>query len=218
MHINQPFRIVVSKKADKVDFELLPQEVQKAIQGDIRFDPVVYDIYRFFIVVEFVTRKNGRRIRKKYRHRNGFDKADKILVKVRVPENSGIRIIGAYPVSRCAQEKKAEVEAETEAEVSGRMVVPLVPGLFVPGAKLKIIGRVKDFLRKRRCFVLSGFTDWMAEWLFLPPLGVHYEMILFCEVPKDLKGVSRQVYCGVSVQDKGREIEGFKKRRVTFPA
>jgi hypothetical protein len=191
------FKLRVSKNAERLNFDEIPEIEKKILFAGIKFNPDTHDVYRFFVVPELDSVNRGS---KRTQKRKDFSLADKISVKVEAPF-PGLSFIGIFPITTTV--------AGTHDEIRFPIIGDLRPK-----------GIAKEFVKRGKHAILAERTDDFACWFFLKPYiesGQSYRMEAVCIVPKSLPLEQRYLRCDASVMHKGRELKGAYARRILLP-
>jgi hypothetical protein len=194
------FKISISKKAERMDLNNLPQNERNALCEGISFDPATHDIYRFRVMAKFIIGKTGN---KRLRRRKSYANVNRVLIQVRVPSPK-IQLLGIYPVSLLHTGQPGPRPVFT---------LPIV-------GKPKVGGRAKDTIRRGQHTVIASRTDEIAQWVFLKSYiesGKALCVQVLCTMLKNLDPGERFMRCDVAFKDDGREIEVAYNRRIEFP-
>jgi len=201
-----PFKIEVSKKAQRVSFENLLPEEQKLLANGVSFDPVRHDIFEFFLAPFFLSRKTGS---KRWRRRNSYSRVDRVLVQTRFG-SPDIALLGIFPTTRLLTgEHNLIFDGEALFEIA-------VPKFF----KLKLSGQIKNEVKRKQYDVFASRTEQKAQWVFLKSYiasSSDFGLKVLCYVPKDLEDSKRHLLCDATFANKGRDITKIRNRKIHFP-
>lgn len=202
-----PFRTRVSQQAEQLQFDLLSDEEKAVLAHAVPFDPRRYEVYRFFVVLESLLEAPqlsvfanwSRRLK-----RQSLAKASRVLIRLR-PISKAVTFIGIHPTTR-------DRDGQTAFDLSGEVLF----GVTVPGVlRLRVSGKAKDLLRRRKAEIIAARTDSSAEWIFLRPfIETNNEIRLqfCCLVPNDLAASARVMRCEVAVEDGNRLLDSQRKK------
>lgn len=202
-----PFRVRVSKQAERLDFNALPSRERGPLGSGLHYDEARHAVFRFYVFLDFLGQSGGN---KRSRRRRDFALADLLIAQVQSP-STGLRLLRIYPTT---QRKSNQPEPDIGGEIKAEVNVPA-------SVKLSISGVLKDLIRREpELMVIAQHNDLLAQWLFLKPYldsGQEFRMLALCELDGGLPPSQRYLRCHVSVQAKGREIEAAYHRRILLP-
>ena len=197
------FIVKISKQAAHVDYEALSQEEKEGLFKGIEYSPKKHTLYRFNVAPIITTGKTS----KKQQKRQAYSKADRVLIQIR--DFKGIALVGIYPVDDQAADSSKESEYGAEGSVSLFNVV-----------NLKLSGKAKDEIAKKRINVNSAFTEDVAQWIFLKPyIEANQDFLLFiaCADTDHQSSDKVSMLCDVSIQDHGRNLCRPISKRILLP-
>jgi len=198
-----PFELVISKQAEKLDFEDLTKTEQEDIPQAVSARAKSNEIYRFCLMVKFLTSHSDKRTRL----RRSYDRVDLLLAHVRLPAPE-MHLLGIAPVTRPGLTGNG-ADGSLQAEVA---VAPV---------KLSVGGQVKDLIRRQTYDVIAARTDREAQWLFLKSFiegNTNFCLTLYLDVPDDLPEEKRYVLCSAEARDHGRAVARVSNRRMLLPS
>jgi len=194
------FIVKMSKQATPVDYQALATEEKEGLLEGIEYRPTQHKLYRFNVAPLITTGKTSKKRQKK----QAYSQADRVLIQIR--DFKGLELIGVYPVDEAAASAK-ETELGGEGSVSLFNVVTL-----------KLSGKTKDEIAKKKPILNSGFTDSFAQWIFYKPyIQAHQDFMLFiaCTTAQPADQIS--ILCDVSIQDHGRNLCRPISKRILLP-
>jgi hypothetical protein len=196
----EQFKLAISREAQRVSLDDLPQAKQDILAQGVSFDPEHHDVFQFFVAPEFYHSTEGA---KKTRRKRRYSNVNRLFIKTRLP-TTDIKLLGMYPITR------------TEESRYGADIVSFIP---IAG-KLRAHGRARDAIKQGKHWIIANRTDEIAQWIFLRPYieqRTDFGMIVLCLVPRELDDRYRFLRCDASAQDSGREVQGAYGRKVRFP-
>ncbi|MBF2088399.1 MAG: hypothetical protein IGR80_01650, partial [Synechococcales cyanobacterium K44_A2020_017] len=116
-----PFKLRISSEAEHLNYESLPDNVRGALCFGQTFNSDEHDIYRFFVVPEFLIDGEITKLPRKMK-RQSYDKADRALVQAERGAEE-IKFLGIYPVTEEGGQLDLDVEGEALFEIT-------IPSLF----------------------------------------------------------------------------------------
>ena len=198
-----PFELVISKRAEKLDFDDLTAGEKADMPQAVSARAKSNEIYRFCLMVKFTTDH----LDKRTRLRKSYDRVDLLIAHVRLPV-ADIHLLGIAPVTRPGQPADG-ADGSLQAEVA---VAPV---------RLTVGGQIKDLVRRKAHAVISARTDREAQWLFLKSFiagNTSFCLTLYLDVPDDLPEQQRYVLCSAEARDHGRTVARIVNRRMLLPA
>ncbi|MBM4167761.1 MAG: hypothetical protein FJ215_01180 [Ignavibacteria bacterium] len=200
-----PFQLSLSSKAEIVDLPTLDERSRTDLLRDVAFDSARHQLYRLFVTPVFLHVKKSTRFAKK----KSYSRVDRALIQVRT-RTPGIEIVGIYPVTRLRDgQESMDFEGESILELS-----------FPNFARLRIMAKLKDKLRKNTHLVVASRMANLAQWVFFKNYvrnNTEYKLQILCVVPRDLPRQLRFVLCDATFSRSGRAIESFIDRKVMIP-
>lgn len=196
-----PFKLVISKTAEKLDFNALDEAHQQILCDGIAFDPEQFELFRFAVFPMWLP---GKPKSKRWRRRKSFAKADHVMVHVE-PGSPRVRFRGIYPRAVSATgERSREYEVEAILEIG------------IPKAgHLKLRGKTKSTAKNQQPGVMAAYTSKFAQWVFFEARlrqDPNFQMEILCALPKDLPESERWLRCRALVSDHGRELDSKKQK------
>jgi hypothetical protein len=203
-----PFRLSISSEAEHLDYEALSNDVQNALCFGRTFNPDEHDIYRFFVIPEFLIDDEIAKLPRKMK-RQSYDKANRALVQAERGAEE-IRFLGLYPVTK---EEGGQLELDLEGEALFEITIA---SLF----KTRLRGATKNKIKRKRHSVLASRTDKFVQWVFLKSWvesGLELGMQVFCSVPTDLDAANRFITCSAKFTEGNRVIESVRNQHISIP-
>jgi hypothetical protein len=195
-----PFRIVISRRADRISMPDLPSEAQ-VLLGDSPDLPETQGIFQFSVLAEYTPQASGS---KRQRNRRRYSNTDRVVITASSP-SVRIQFLSAYPSTTL-----------TTGESLSNLQLPIL-------SNHKPQGRAKDLFRRKGYQVVTSCTPDVVQWVF----GKRYVealvdrtfvLTLRLIVPQSLEAEQRYLYCSVTFSQKGRTLEQARSRKVELPS